>query len=251
MLHGGGFHRGQFRAIEGRQPRIVAGAREVVRQRRLDLRIERLLGQQGLQQFFCPRILAQFRQFARGLQLELLLEFGIGGLGRVQQNGHRQRLAVMGPVVIHRGAHHSEDFAVLAIDRIHLRRPRGRIVLIEKIHQLIDQFETAPWIFSKRDLPGERQLLHLRQGMRAGSVGNGVERVKRIGLRDHLLQLKRHIQCAVLGIEHADAQFDGRVRGCCRLQQSGCLGFDGCAQIRPERQLQQPAAAFSGWFVAH
>ena len=35
---------------------------------------------------------------------------------------------------------------MLAIDRIHFRRRRCRIVLLQKVHQLIAQFETAHWI---------------------------------------------------------------------------------------------------------
>ena len=48
-LHGGGLHPGQLRAIKRFQPRLIAGARVVVRQRRFKAGIHRLLAQQRFQ----------------------------------------------------------------------------------------------------------------------------------------------------------------------------------------------------------
>ena len=133
---------------------------------------------------FGARILSQLRQLARCFQLELLLQLGISRIRRVQQHGHGLRLPLVCPIVVHCRAHHAENLRVLAMNRIHFRCRRRRIVLPQQLHQLIAQLQSAHRIDGESNLPRERRLLHLRQSMSAGSRGNGVQHIEGLGLRD-------------------------------------------------------------------
>ena len=156
----------------------------------------------------------------------------------------------MVPVIVHGRAHDTKYLGVLAIDCVYLGRCRCRIVLLQQIHELVTQLEGVNRIGGERNLAAKSQLLHIGQGVGAGSVHERVERVKRLGLCNCLFQFLHYVRYSVLGFKHAHAQLDCGACGCRCLQQSCRCGIHRRARIRPARKCQQPAAALIGWFVA-